>query len=49
MRVGELGVAFDHLRYLVAETEIRLSSTSVRFLEETAAALGLPALRVLLV
>jgi hypothetical protein len=41
VRAGEFGVAFDHLRYMVKETDIPLSSTSVRFLEETAVALGL--------
>jgi hypothetical protein len=41
VRVGEFGVAFDHVRYMVTETEIPLSSTSARFLEETAVALGL--------
>lgn len=44
VRAGEFGVAFDHLLYMVVETEIGLSLPSVRFVEETAAALGRPAL-----
>jgi hypothetical protein len=43
LRAGEFGVAFDHLLYMVVETEIALSPAAVRFLEDTAAALGLPA------
>jgi hypothetical protein len=43
VREGEIGVAFDHLLYMVVETGISLPSASVRFLEETAAAFGLPA------
>lgn len=46
VREGELGVAFDHLYYMVAETGIPLSSASVQFMEETAAAFGRPAPRV---
>jgi hypothetical protein len=46
VRAGELGVAFDHLLYMVAESEIPLSSSGVHFLEETAAAFGLPSPRV---
>jgi hypothetical protein len=46
VRSGELGVAFDHLLYMVLETEIAMSSTSVDFLKETAAAFGLAPPRV---
>jgi hypothetical protein len=46
LRDGELGVAFDHLLYMVIETDISLTSSSVLFLEQTAAAFGLPAPRV---
>jgi hypothetical protein len=45
LREGEFGVAFDHLLYMVVETEIALSPAGIRFLEDTAAALGLPAPR----
>ena len=43
VREGEIGVAFDHLLYMVVETGISLPASSVRFLEETAAVFGLPA------
>ena len=46
LRDGEFGVAFDHLLYMVIETDISLTSSSVLFVEQTAAALGLPAPRV---
>ena len=46
LRVGEFGVAFDHVLYMVTETHLSLTSSSVRFLERTAAALGLPAPRI---
>lgn len=46
IRVGEFGVAFDHLLYMVVETDISLTSSSVLFVERTAAALGLPAPRI---
>ena len=45
LRAGEFGVAFDHVLYMVVETEIALSAAAVRFLEDTAAALGRPAPR----
>jgi hypothetical protein len=47
LHAGEFGVAFHHLRYMVVETEVALSPAAVRFLEDTAAALGLPARRLL--
>src|SRR5690242_763760 len=47
LRAGELGIAFEHVCYMVEETEIPLSSTAARFLEETAAALGLRIPRVI--
>lgn len=46
LRAGEQGVAFHHLLYMVVETELALSPDAVRFLEETAAAFGLPAPRL---
>ena len=38
---GELGVAYEHLRYMVEEAKVALSAESFRFLQETAAVLGL--------
>lgn len=46
LRVGELGVAFDHLLYMVIETDLTLAASSVLVIEQTAAELGLPAPRV---
>lgn len=46
IRAGEFGVAFEHVLYMVSETHVSLTSSSVLFLERTAAALGLPAPRI---
>ena len=46
LSAGEIGVAYDHLRYMIEETEIALSAESVRFLQETAAVLGVRPPRV---
>jgi len=46
LRAGEFGVAFDHLLYMVVETGVELSPDARRFVEDTAAACGLPAPRL---
>jgi hypothetical protein len=46
LRVGERGLAFEHLLYMVVETDIALSASSVLFVEQTAAAFELPAPRI---
>lgn len=46
VQAGELGVAFDHLLYMVTETDISLTSSSVLFLEQTAVTFGLPTPRI---
>ena len=39
IRAGEFGVAFEHLLYMVTETDLSLTSPSALFVERTAAAL----------
>lgn len=46
LRAGDLDLAFEHLLYMVNETGIPVSLTSMQFLTETATALRLPRPRV---
>jgi hypothetical protein len=40
IRYGELGVALDHLRYMISEADLQLSSESLADLSKTERELG---------
>lgn len=46
VRHGEMGIAIEHLMYMVEETGITLTSASATALEELAASMGLRAPRI---